>query len=171
MINAKLYTIAVDVYGPTESKRKTGRGRYVVCEKSEEMAIKCLRNYFKENNLTGDINYIYQITDENKIMDLNKKTVIKETDYFDLLKQSKEKSNYVFEPKKSEKGMQIHKINRPGKEKREINIQGAFGNSNAKTEKIEDCGTLKDIDGVTYNGEPLSNQNVENLENDTLELE
>lgn len=179
-----IYVINVSTHGPIF---KSGRGHYYIAAKDKEQAIISLKKYFKKNNLFGSIYKPVRHLEQCKTFNKNGITYIY-SDFFKIPLQFGEvvdaykyledctklqdKEPYKFTPKKTAKGLKIHRINRPGIEYREKNVQGAYGRARSctfnpdKPEMYEDCLDLHNIDGITFEGKPL---NYENISDKTFE--
>lgn len=188
MKNISIYMIQVSTRGPIHTQfAKSGHGVYLVVAKDTEQAVQFLKDYFKENNLFGSIYKPYILPEKYETFNKNGKMyiysryysvplkfgeVIDRHKYLNECEKFQNKENYRFIPKKTEKGLKIHKISRPGIEYRERNIQGAFGNERScsvnpeRPEMFEDCINLHNINGITYEGRPL---NYDNMMDEALE--
>ena len=164
MRELNIYRIAVNLHGP-HALSKSGSGMWFVCETSEKNAKKALQKHFSENHLLGssdDIDcakYLYLDTEI-----LPRGACMERDDYKAALKEKKEsqKNQYQFSPKKSEKGIALHKPNREPQNYREVIVPGAEKTPDT-LQTISDCGDLPDIDGITYNGQALSANNLDNM--------
>lgn len=171
MKDINLYKINVSTRGPVVFQHKNGYGSYIIVAKSENQAKEYLQNYFKANNLFGDMYQPCKYSLDN-VLQLELGTVMRKKEYLTKLEEYNNKREYQFTPKKTEKGNKLHKINRPGIEYRERNVQGAYGNERSctfnpdKPEMFEDCLDLHNIDGITFEGKPL---NYENMSDETID--
>lgn len=173
MKELNLYWIGVNIRGP-HSHSKSGAGAWLVCETSEKNAKKALQDYFNENHLIGSSDDICRSSTIPDLSIVSRGTCMRQSEYYALVEENKEKekNKYQFSPKISEKGIQLHKYTKNSSEYEEPNIHGAFGNNIDKELTIDDCGELPDIEGVTYNGESLTHQNLDSLIDEiTEELE
>ena len=163
MKKLNMYRCSVNLHGP-HSSTKSGSGMWYVCETSEKNAKRALHAHFVKNNLMGSPDSIkLSLTDLDEDI-LPRGACMKRSEYADKILQKKEaiQNKYKFAPKKSEKGMLLHKVIREPKEYKEIRVPGAVP-MDTYPDGIEDCGELHDIEGVTYKGKPLSMENLGEL--------
>lgn len=157
------YQINVSTRGPHYNK--TGRGVWIVAETTPEKATAALKTHFKEHNLFGSIYPAWKITSR---IPLERGIVIKREDYFELVEKSKQ-PGYVFTPAKTEAGEKLHRPNRAGIEYRDKQVNGAFGAPGKAIERMEDCGELHNMEGITFNSQELEDWNLENMIDDMEE--
>ena len=136
-----------------------------MCETSEKRAEKALQLHLNDNNLIGSPDNTYLVDQKQVQLDTNilpRKACMKRKDYEQCLLEKKlqKRDKYIFSPKKSEKGIKLHKVIKESQEYRNIIVPGTY-KQNSILEKIEDCGRLKKIDNVTLNGKPLEDYEIE----------
>lgn len=169
MKELNLYQIYVNTRGP-HAYTKSGSGVWFIAETSEKNAKKALQRYFNLHNLIGSTDDVAKSPQDLDVDLLPRGTCMRREEYTNLKKAKKLslKDKYQFSPKKSEKGLELHKINRKAKEYRDIVVPGA--ERFTPNMSIKDCGPLKNIDGVTLEGKSLSG-NLESSNPEDYDLE
>lgn len=152
-----LYQVNVSTRGPWNIQRtKTGRGCWVVAETSPQKAEETVRAYLKEYNLFGNIYPAWKIASETPF---GRGTVLRKEDYLAFLESNKE-PKYVFTPVRTKAGEKSRHSIHPGETDRNRQVFGAF-QMPLEVERIEDCGQLHNIEGVTYEGQELEDYDLE----------
>ena len=137
MKKLNLYRIPVNLYGP-HPYRKSGSGNWVVCETSPKNALKVLQKYLSDNNLIGMSGYAYLIYEEQFPLDteiLPRRHVMQFTEYKERVYEKTHPEKYIFSPKKTKKGINLHKIMREPTEYRSPFVNGAYGKNDENIEK------------------------------------
>ena len=153
MKEIKQYRIAVSVYGTPSKLSDTGAGIWYVAETTKDKAIATLRDYLKQHNLFGSIQFGFVPSEVPVPMERGQ--VLSEKEYSHLLEEQKAQKPYEFIPHKNTRKPNF------GIDTDKSAVQGAYGNKNEPT-YIEDCGNLPHVDGVTYEGRDLDEYNLEN---------
>lgn len=155
MKEIKQYHVAVSVYGTFAKKHNTAAGIWYVAETTEDKAIAVLRDYLKQHNLFGTIQFAF-VSSETPVS-MERGQVLSEKEYSRLVEEQQKQKPYEFIPRRANR----HLKPKFGTDADKTPVQGAYGSHNGPT-YIEDCGDLPHIDGVTYEGRNLDTYNLEN---------
>lgn len=155
MKEIKQYHVAVSVYGTLTKKHNTAAGIWYVAETTEDKAIAVLRDYLKQHNLFGTIQFAFASSETPVSMERGQ--VLSEEEYSRLVEEQQKQKPYEFIPRRANG----HIKPKLGTDIEKIPVQGAYGNKKELT-CIEDFGDLPHIDGVTYEGRNLDAYNLEN---------
>lgn len=156
MKETKQYHVAVSVYGTLTKKHNTAAGIWHIAETTEEKAIAVLRDYLKQHNLFGTIQFAF-VSSETPVS-MERGQVLSEKEYSRLAEEQQKQKPYEFIPRRANG----HLKPKLGTDADKAPVQGAYGSHNEPT-YIEDCGNLPYVDGVTYEGQDLENFNLDNM--------
>lgn len=156
MNEIKQYYVAVSVYGTLAKKHNTAAGMWHVAETTKDKAIAVLRDYLKQHNLFGTIQFAFASSETPVSMERGQ--VLSQREYSRLVEEQQKQKPYEFIPRRANG----HIKPKLGTDADKIPVQGAYGNKKELT-CIEDCGDLPHIDGVTYEGQDLENFNLDNM--------
>lgn len=159
----KQFHIAVSVYGTLAKKRNTAAGIWRVAETTKEKAIAVLRDYLKQHNLFGTIQFAF-VSRETPVL-MERGQVLSGREYSRLAEEQQNQKPYEFIPRRADG----HLKPKLGTDADKAPVQGAYGGYNNGPTYIEDCGNLPHVDGVTYEGRDLDTYNLEN-QIDEMEL-
>ena len=151
MKEIKQYHIAVSVYGFAK-RHNTAAGIWHVAETTGDKAIAVLRDYLKQHNLFGTIQFAFASSETPVSMERGQ--VLSQREYSRLVEEQQKQKPYEFIPHKNTRKPNF------GIDTDKSAVQGAYGNKNEPT-YIEDCGNLPHVDGVTYEGRNLDKYNLE----------
>lgn len=163
------YIVSVNTHGP-HCYRKNGAGGWLVCETSEKAAHKALQRYFREHNITTSSGDVERSMTPVRLDILKRGECMKYRDFLELA--NKKEEPYQFSPKKTAEGSALRRSRNEGSSRDKTFVNGAFGQSDTyytENSSICDVGDLPDISGVTFNGKPLSANNLENMISDLAE--
>ena len=155
MNEIKQYHVAVSVYGTLAKKHNTAAGIWYVAETTEDKAIAVLRDYLKQHNLFGTIQFAFASSETP--VSMKRGQVLSQKEYSRLVEEQQKQKPYEFIPRRANR----HLKPKFGTDTEKIPVQGAYGNKKELT-YIEDCGNLPHVDGVTYEGRNLDAYNLEN---------
>lgn len=156
MKETKQYHVAVSVYGTLTKKHNTAAGVWHVAETTKEKAIAALRDYLKQHNLFGTIQFAF-VSSETPVL-MERGQVLSGREYSRLVEEQQKQKPYEFIPRRTNG----HLKPKFGTDADKAPVQGAYGNKKEPT-YIEDCGDLPHVDGVTYEGQDLENFNLDNI--------
>lgn len=154
MNEIKQYHVAVSVYGTLTKKHNTAAGIWYVAETTEDKAIAVLRDYLKQHNLFGTIQFAFASSETPVSMERGQ--VLSQKEYSRLVEEQQKQKPYEFIPRRANG----HLKPKFGTDADKAPVQGAYGSHNEPI-YIEDCGNLPHIDGVTYEGRNLDAYNLE----------
>lgn len=163
MNEIKQYHVAVSVYGTFAKKHNTAAGIWHVAETTEDKAVAVLRDYLKQHNLFGTIQFAFVSSEAPVLMERGQ--VLSQREYSRLAEKQQNQKPYEFIPRRADG----HLKPKLGTDADKAPVQGAYGGYNNEPTYIEDCGSLPHVDGVTYEGRNLDAYNLEN-QIDEMEL-